>query len=520
MDDRNTSWKGNGRMYRIDQFKIPCDVDMSDKLNTIEKHLSDRLKAQVGGLRIIKESIDARDKENVCWVYSLEFECSRIGKGKAWKNVRESLEKKSRREIFHGTEPMKHRPVVVGFGPCGMFAALTLAEEGYRPVVLERGKAVEDRDIDVRKLWDEGILDPESNVQFGEGGAGTFSDGKLTTGIKDRRIETVLKEFVEAGASPEILYQAKPHIGTDVLKVIVRNIREKIISLGGEIRFSSRLEDLEFDTDGLKRIKVDGEWIEADNIILAPGHSARDTFRMLKEKEIPMERKPFSIGVRVEHDQKMIDESQYGRFAEFLPPADYKLVHHVKDDRGVYTFCMCPGGEIVKAASHEGCVVTNGMSNSRRDSGRANSALLVDVKVSDFESDDILAGVVFQEKYERLAFESSHGRYEPVETTWGEFKSGGTDVEKCLPEFVKDAYIEAMPHLGRKLKGFDRDDTVMKAVESRSSSPVRILRDKTMQSIRGIYPAGEGAGYAGGITSAAVDGIKAAEKIIEQFREW
>ncbi len=507
-------------MYRIDQFKIPCDVDMSDKRDTIKTRLSKKLKADISELWIIKESIDARDKGNVCWVYSLGFACECFGKGSAWKNVREIPDEKKTKTLLHGTKDMKERPIVAGFGPCGMFAALILAEEGYRPVVLERGKAVEDRDVDVRTLWEKGILDPESNVQFGEGGAGTFSDGKLTTGIRDRRIETVLKEFVEAGAPAEILYQAKPHIGTDILKVIVKNIREKIISLGGEVRFSSRLEDIAFDRTGLKRIKVNGEWMDAETLILAPGHSARDTFRMLKEKNLPMERKPFSIGVRVEHDQKMIDEAQYGRFAEYLPPADYQLVHHVKGDRGVYTFCMCPGGEIVKSASHEGCVVTNGMSNSRRDSGKANSALLVDVKVSDFDSKDVLAGVAFQEKYEKLAFELSRGDYEPVETTWGEFKAGGTDVERCLPDFVKEVYLEAMPHLGRKLKGFDRDDTVMKAVESRSSSPVRILRGKDMQSIKGIYPAGEGAGYAGGITSAAVDGIKAAEKIIEKYRQF
>lgn len=506
-------------MYRETQIKLKPGQSKEVLKSKIEKKYSTKL----SNWKIVKESIDARNKNDIRLVYTVDFECNK------------KLHLKEVDDIAYmypapGNKVLADSPVIIGFGPCGMFAALILAEAGYKPVVLERGKSTEERIEDVNKFWREGILNTESNVQFGEGGAGTFSDGKLTTGIKDFRIKKVLEELVEAGAPEEILYKAKPHIGTDVLRKIVVNIRNKIVSLGGEIRFDSKVTDFIIDpANRIEGVKTSNDETTASQaVIAAVGHSARDTFAMMHRKKIPMEPKPFSIGVRVEHLQQIINESQYGKFADLLPAAEYKLSYRCGSGRGVYTFCMCPGGEVVEAASSEGMSVTNGMSFSARAGRYANSALLVDVNVDDFDGDDVLAGVRFQEKYERLAYEIGGG-YEPVQTTWGEFKAdalrsaeGGDNPNKvacCLPDFVTAAYLEAMPVLGRKLKGFDSDDTIMKAVETRSSSPVRILRNADMQSeIRGLYPAGEGAGYAGGITSAAVDGIKAAEMIIKEYR--
>ena len=520
MDHRACSRKGNGRMYRETQIKLRPGQPVELLKTKLEKKHS----ITVTDWKIVKESIDARNKKDIWLVYTVDFDCDRKLKLPVAKDVSYRLPKQ-------GTEPLKCRPVIIGFGPCGMFAALLLAQAGYAPIVLERGRQMEKRIADVDKFWQEGLLDTESNVQFGEGGAGTFSDGKLTTGIRDFRIRKVLDEFVAAGASPEILYKAKPHIGTDVLRKIVVNIRNKVISLGGEIHFENKVTDFLTDSYGnLAGLEINSSrTVDTQIAILAPGHSARDTFAIMNSREIPMEPKPFSIGVRVEHLQSMINKSQYGDFADSLPAADYKLSYRCHNGRGVYTFCMCPGGEIVAAASSEGMTVTNGMSYAARDGRYANSALLVDVKTDDFDGEDALAGVRFQEKYESLAYMIGDS-YKPVETTWGSFRGDAlrakhensnnqNKVAECLPEFVTEAYLEAMPALGRKLKGFDNDDTIMKAVETRSSSPVRILRDDSMQSvIKGLYPAGEGAGYAGGITSAAVDGIKVAEKIIQKYR--
>ena len=397
------------------------------------------------------------------------------------------------------------------------------------------------------------MLDPESNVQFGEGGAGTFSDGKLTTGIKDVRISKVMDEFVLAGADPSIKYRQKPHIGTDRLRDIVKNIRHKIESLGGRVVFDTKLTGMTFsgpednigdhgnahDRGGVgsggrrltavKTLDRSGrsQTIETDSLILAIGHSARDTFRMLYDEGFPMEQKPFSIGVRIEHPQKMIDKAQYGdpAIAEKLGAADYKLNHRCENGRGVYTFCMCPGGHVIDSSSEPETAVTNGMSNSSRSAEFANSGLLVDVRREDFPSGHPLAGIEFQRRYERLAYENGRGRI-PV-TDYGSFRKDTEDpVRKSLPPFAADAIIEAMPYMGRKLRGFDRDDAVMKAVETRSSSPVRILRGKDHQcaapetgvsGFSGVYPAGEGPGYAGGIMSAAVDGIKTAEYVIMDY---
>ena len=516
--------------YRIQQLK----------LNTWESHdhIPQKIVKKIGNrdlivtdYEIIRESIDARDKNDIKLVYTVDFNVVTRQRPRDLANI--PLNSKTGvslapdltyTEPVHGSQELKSRPVIAGFGPCGMFAALTLAKHGYRPVVIERGNSIEQRTEDVEKFWNEGILNTESNVQFGEGGAGTFSDGKLTTGIKDPRIRKVLNEFVKAGADRDILYKQKPHIGTDVLRGVVKEIRKEIISLGGEVRFGTRFDEIITEDRKVKAVVVTGpdgrEEIPADNLIVAIGHSARDTFRYLYEKGIKMHQKPFSIGVRIEHPQELVDRGQYGNNRD-LPPADYKLSYHGSNGRGVYTFCMCPGGEVITASSNEGMVVTNGMSNRARNSGTANSALLVDVKTEDFGSSHPLAGVAFQEKYEKLAFENGGGTYAAPETTWGEFKTGSESAKpviNSLPEFATESILEAMPHLGRKLKGFDRDDAVMTAVETRSSSPVRFLRNDMMEgTFEGFYPAGEGAGYAGGIMSAACDGIKVAEKIIEKY---
>lgn len=517
-------------MYRISQIKLALGEPKELLVKKIEKKLGNSIK--IKEYKIVKESIDARDKGDIRFVYTVDFD---VEKRQGARKIKLKPDPKKNLSIapdmsYKAPEPgvreLKHRPVIAGFGPCGIFCALIFAQQGYRPIVLERGKCVSERAEDVQSFWNGGALNTESNVQFGEGGAGTFSDGKLTTGIKDPRIHKVLSEFVSAGAPEEILYKNKPHIGTDLLRDVVANIREEIIRLGGEIRFSSKLVGIDAPSGKIKAIEAEdvltGEsyMLETENLVLAIGHSARDTFRYAHELGIQMSAKPFSIGVRIEHPQKMVDEAQYGK-TKGLPPAEYKLSHRCENGRGVYTFCMCPGGEVIMSSSQEGGVVTNGMSNHKRDSGTANSGLLVDVRVSDFDRDDALAGVEFQEKYERLAYKNGGGRYAFPKTCWSKFRDGDKDAKAVidsLPSFAVESIREAMPYLGRKLKGFDDDNAVLKAVETRSSSPVRFFRDENLQgSIKGLYPAGEGAGYAGGITSAACDGIKVAEKIIEEF---
>lgn len=517
-------------MYRISQIKLALGEPKEFLPKKIEKKLGNSIK--IKEYKIVKESIDARDKGDIKFVYTVDFD---VEQRQGARKITLKPDPKKNLSIAPdmsyiapkpGVRELKHRPVIAGFGPCGIFCALILAQQGYRPIVLERGKCVSERAEDVQNFWNGGALNTESNVQFGEGGAGTFSDGKLTTGIKDPRIHKVLSEFVSAGAPDEILYKNKPHIGTDLLRDVVANIREEIIRLDGEIRFSSKLVGIDAPSGKIKAIKAEdvltGEsyTLETENLVLAIGHSARDTFRYAHELGIQMSAKPFSIGVRIEHPQKMVDEAQYGK-TKGLPPAEYKLSHRCENGRGVYTFCMCPGGEVIMSSSQDGGVVTNGMSNHKRDSGTANSGLLVDVRVSDFDSDNALAGVEFQEKYERLAYKNGGGRYAFPKTCWSKFRDGDKDAKAVidsLPSFAVESIREAMPYLGRKLKGFDDDNAVMKAVETRSSSPVRFFRDDNLQgSIKGLYPAGEGAGYAGGITSAACDGIKVAEKIIEEF---
>ena len=514
--------------YRISEIKInPYDVAgesggiSRDKLAKsleleIRKAAGKKAGSSVTNVEIVRESVDARRKGSVKLVYTADFDCQA-----------DLPYPEAKPGTYTCPEPANtegSRPVVVGFGPCGIFAGLVLAEAGLRPVIIERGKSVDERVKDVEAFWAEGAggdaaPDPESNVQYGEGGAGTFSDGKLTTGIKDPRIRKVLEEFVKAGADPEILYKHKPHIGTDRLREIVKNLRMKIESMGGEVRFRTRLESIETAEGQIRAVVTSGGRIETDYLVLAIGHSARDTFGMLHDAGIHMEQKPFSIGVRIEHSQKDINRIQYGdeKLAGILGAADYKISYRCPETgRGVYTFCMCPGGVVVNASTEPGTSVTNGMSYSGRNSEYANSALLVDVRREDFDGDHPLAGMKFQEKYEKLAWENRTAGG-MARTTYGEFRSdGGNAVRQSLPDFAQEAIIEAMPHLARKLKGFDRDDSVMTAVETRSSSPVRITRDEQLQSVscKGLIPAGEGPGYAGGIMSAAVDGIRAAEQII------
>lgn len=508
-------------MYRISQIKLDLDENKSNIPEKILKKIGME-DISITEYKIVKESIDARDKGDIKMVYTVDFSVNAdISKAASRLKITEAPDNKYKFVAF-GAKNMKNKPVIVGFGPCGMFAALILSEMGLKPLILERGNCVEQRVIDVQKFWNEGILDEESNVQFGEGGAGTFSDGKLTTQIKDYRIHKVLEELAEAGGNDEILYKQKPHIGTDILRQVVVNIRKKIIKNGGEIRFASKLTDIKITDGAVNAVQVNGrEWIETENLILAIGHSARDTFRMLNQRGIHMIQKPFSMGVRIEHPQKMIDKAQYGREDTGLGAADYKLSHRCENGRGVYTFCMCPGGEVVIASSQAGGVVTNGMSYHERNSQYANSALLVDVRTSDFESDHPLAGVEFQEKYERKAFVEGGSNYSAPKSSWKEFvdkKGNGNKVRNCLPDFAVEAMLEALPFLGRKIRGFNSPDAMLTAVETRSSSPVRILRDEFFESnCKGIYPVGEGAGYAGGITSAAVDGIKIAEKIAMEY---
>ena len=528
-------------MIRITDFRVPIEDETS-----LARHVAKRLKLPltlVADVTVFRKALDARRKSNIAFVYTLDVLVDgpegqiveRLGDSKVALVVEPPPE-----PVFCGNRPLADRPVIIGFGPAGIFAALTLAEQGYRPLVIERGRDIDRRSADVAAFWQSGQLDENSNVQFGEGGAGTFSDGKLTTRVTDPAMRLVLDRYIEAGAPPEIRYWYKPHIGTDRLRQIVKSMRKKIIALGGEIRFETKLQDVILRDGQLQGIRLsDGSTISCSTLLLGIGHSARDTYDMLYRRGIVMEAKPFAIGVRIEHPQQLIDAAQYGQSAghKQLSPADYALVYHDKaSGRTAYSFCMCPGGLVVAAASETGGVVTNGMSLYQRASGLANSALVVNVTPSDCGG-GVLAGIEFQRRYEQLAYTLAGSDYSAPAQTVGSFLASAApgkstlinpsyrpgivqaELDNCLPDFVAQTLRQALPDFGRKIRGFIHPEAVMTGVETRTSAPVRIVRqDFESISVAGIYPIGEGAGYAGGIMSASLDGMNAALTLMKTFQ--
>lgn len=527
-------------MIRINEIKLSLEEDESLLKDKAAKILKINQK-YINTLTIYKKSIDARKKENIHFTYAVDLtigldEEQIVSKCKSNKV---QLTKPYIYEIPENKRSSKYRPIIAGFGPAGMLAGLILAEAGLKPIILERGKDIDARQKDVNEFWTKRRLDEESNVQFGEGGAGTFSDGKLTTGIKSPFIRKVLDELYEAGAPEEILYSSKPHIGTDRLAVVVKNIRKKIEKLGGEVWLETKLEKLIVYNGFVQGIQYTKNGkasdIEADSVIMAIGHSARDTVEMLYNLGVEIIQKPFSVGARIEHPQSLINKAQYGKFAghEKLGAADYKLSCHGLHERGAYTFCMCPGGTVVAAASEKEGVIVNGMSSLARDGENANSALLVGIEPCDFPSEHPLAGIYYQREIEHTAYLLAGGDYRAPAQLVGDFLAGKeskelgsvnptcptgvtlTNLDECLPQKVSATMKSAIVEMDKKLNGFNMYDAVLTAPETRSSSSVRILRDEFCQcNISGIYPCGEGAGYAGGIVSAAVDGIKCAHAVL------
>lgn len=526
-------------MLRVRQLKITVN---NDNENNLIKAVCKKLRVQkedVLDCFIRKQSIDARNKNDIFYVYEVDVEL---------KNEMVVLSKNKSSDVFvapnleynfikSGAEKLKHRPVIVGAGPAGLMAGYILAENGYNPIIVERGECVESRINSVKKFWEEGVLSPNSNVQFGEGGAGTFSDGKLNTLVKDEnnRCRKVFETFVKCGAPNDILYSYKPHIGTDLLIDVVKNMRNEIKSMGGSFLYDSCLTNIEIGDNKLKRIEINNDKkIDCDVLILAIGHSARDTFSLLYDLGINMEAKPFAVGIRVQHSQAEIDMAQFGeRYKDILSPATYKLTYRASNNRGVYSFCMCPGGYVVNASSEEGRLAVNGMSYNKRDSENANSAIVVTVTPDDFGNKP-LDGVNYQRILEEKAYNVGNGKI-PVQLL-KDFMSNSiskefgnvkpvfkgehkfADINEILPKDITYSIKEVFGNFGKKIKGFDKDDAVLAAVESRTSSPVRIVRNDFFEAnISGIYPCGEGAGYAGGITSAAMDGIRVAEAIGRRF---
>jgi uncharacterized FAD-dependent dehydrogenase len=528
-------------MLRLTEVKLPLDHG--------EEALRAALLARLGvadadlaGFTVFRRAVDARKRSAIALIYTLDVELRNenvvLKRLKGDRNISVAPDMDYR---FVARAPEKaKRPVIIGTGPCGLLAALVLAQSGFRPIILERGRHVRQRTKDTWGLWRKAVLDPESNVQFGEGGAGTFSDGKLYSQIKDphHHGRKLLTEFVKAGGPEEILYVAKPHIGTFRLVTIVESFREQIEALGGEYRFGCRVADLDIEQNGERRVRgvvlADGTHVEADHVVLAVGHSARDTFQMLLDRGVTIEPKPFSIGVRIEHPQSLIDRCRWGEGAghPLLGAADYKLVHHASNGRSVYSFCMCPGGTVVAATSEVGRVVTNGMSQYSRAERNANAGIVVGITPADYP-DGPLAGIAFQRHWEERAFAAGGSNYMAPAQRVGDFlakrPSTGlgdvvpsyrpgvtpTDLSACLPDYAVTAIREALPGFDKQIRGFSLADAVMTGVETRTSSPIRIPRDDTLQSLntRGLYPAGEGAGYAGGIMSAGVDGIRIAEAV-------
>lgn len=525
-------------MIRITEIKLPLDHPEDALKLAILKKLQIKPEELID-YTIFKRSYDARNKTDIYLVYIVDVETSvekqLLAKFQADPHVSITPDM-SYHYVAKAPSNLKTRPIVIGMGPAGMFAGLTLAQMGFRPLILERGKAVRDRTADTFNFWKKrATFNPESNAQFGEGGAGTFSDGKLYSQVKDPQHygRKVLTEFVNAGASPEILYINKPHIGTFKLVGIVQNFRARIEELGGEIRFQSRVEDIDIRDSKVKGVNLaSGEYIASNHIVLAVGHSARDTFQMLYDRGVYIEAKPFSIGFRIEHPQTLIDRARFGDYAghKTLGAADYKLVHHCKNGRSVYSFCMCPGGLVVAATSEVGRVVTNGMSQYSRNERNANSGIVVGITPDDYPEHP-LAGIDFQRRLESRAFEIGGGTYAAPAQLVGDFlanrpsKALGMvhpsyspdillgDLSESLPDYAIAAIREAIPEFNKKIQGFAMDDAMLTGVETRTSSPIRIKRNKNYQSLNteGLFPAGEGAGYAGGILSAGIDGIKVAE---------
>lgn len=541
-------------MIRLNQLKLPVDHTREQLIHKTAQNL--RIpESEILELQILRQSLDARKKPELFYSYSVNVAVKK--EEKVYKDAVRRLGKANVLPAdtteYHfptgGTEKQKHPTVIIGMGPAGLFCAYYLAQHGYAPVILERGEDVDTRQADVETFWQTGKLNPDSNVQFGEGGAGTFSDGKLNTLVKDKygRNTEVLKTFVKHGADPAILYQAKPHIGTDVLSKVVKSMRAEILRQGGEVRFHSQVTEILTKNGQVVGVEVNGtEEILCEQVVLAPGHSARDTFAMLYENNFPMSAKPFAVGFRVEHPQSLINRSQYGAAqVKGLGAAAYKVTAKTSTGRGVYSFCMCPGGYVVNASSEPGRLAVNGMSYSRRDGKNANSAIIVAVTPADYGSEHPLAGIEFQRRLEQRAYELCNGKL-PVQR-YGDFRrkvtgemvqkadeqedavrealepqcKGAyewTDLTGILPEECNRAFVEGMDNFDRQIHGFASRSAILTGVESRTSSPVRIERDEKLQSrIRGCYPCGEGAGYAGGITSAAMDGIRVAEMIASQF---
>lgn len=515
---------------KVSNLKLNIDSTNEDAI----KMALDKVGLDVAdNIEIVKLSIDARKKPDIKKIYTVGFETDKKIASKDGVVVLD--EKPSYKYEITGEKALSKRPIVIGFGPAGMFASYLLAINGYKPIIIERGEKVEERVKSVENFWKTNDLNPESNVQFGEGGAGTFSDGKLNTGNKDKlnRIKFVLDTFVKFGASKEIKYDFKPHIGTDVLTRLVKNMRDEIILNGGKFYFDTKVIDIK--ADNVVRVKTDDKEFETDLAILAIGNAARDTFEMLIENGFELESKPFAVGVRIEHKQGDINKNQYGFEDNRLGAAPYKLVYHTESGRSVYSFCMCPGGYVVNSTSENGKVVVNGMSYSGRNGENANSAIVVSVNSEDFGSSDALCGMHFQKSIEQKAHKEGEGKIpiqkfvdfkNNVETTElgsirpnikGKYKLG--NLTNVLPQYICKELVESIDYFGEIIEGFNEDDAVLSAVESRTSSPIRIIRDDNFESnIKGVHPIGEGAGYAGGIVSSAVDGIKVFEKIIEKYK--
>lgn len=533
---------------RINNIKLTIDHNDKDLIDEIEQKLRIPY-SKVKKFEILKRSIDARKRDKVFFVYQLEVDLN-IDEAQLVQKINKpdiQLAKPKRKveALTVGSKSLQHQPIIVGAGPAGLFVALKLAEYGYKPIILERGRDVERRYKDILHFWKTGELNINSNVQFGEGGAGTFSDGKLTTRISDSRIDEVFHTFVDAGAPREILYEHKPHIGTDNLRKMLVQIRHKLEDMGAIIKFDSLVTKLIIEQGKITAVEVNNDYIlPADLVVLAVGHSSRDTYEMFYEQGVEIKAKPLAIGARIEHPQKLVNQAQYGKFADApqLGAADYTLVKKAgdsEDDRASYSFCMCPGGVVVAAASEKNAVVTNGMSYYNRASGVANSALVATVSTDDYKGEDPLSGIRYLRKYEKKAYQLGGGGYKAPAQKVGDFLAGipsndinvsfkptyrpgitPTDLHQTLPDFVSRSLEHAIQDFGKKLKGYDSSDAVLTGVETRTSAPVRIPRGEDFQStnIEGLYPAGEGAGYAGGIVSAAVDGLRVGENIVQVYQ--